>query len=137
MTKRTGLFAAGALACLAGCTTPDPFAAERGAFRSPYAALEMENGPVGPTCDRGTYRDGACWIEGVAYPLPDGYARTPNGEIVRLTRSERRQARERREAVQSRIDVLKSLEEGTPIPADSPALPENQKPPAPKPSRDD
>lgn len=117
------------------CTTTDPFAAGPALFGSPYAAPVFDNGPVGPECDGGVIRDELCYIEGQAYPLYGRYARDVNGNIIRLTRKQRREIRAREAAIQSRIDVLDSLENGTPIPADSPALPQNQTGPGALPAR--
>ena len=110
------------------------FEDERTVFNNPYAPPELANGPVGPECSEGVIRDQRCWIDGVAYPLPGLFVRDSSGNLVRLSRKQRREVRERRESIQSRIDILKSLENGTPIPPDSPALPENQRRPVPPPT---
>lgn len=127
------IFALAAITGLSACTSADPFGASRSAFYNPYSALSIENGPVGPFCEEGVLRDDACWIDGIGYPLGRGYVSTADGRIIRLNRNQRRLARERQEAIQSRTDVLESLENGTPIPPDSPALRENQSRPAPLP----
>ena len=121
---------------LSACTVNDTFAAGPGMFGSPYAAPIFDNGPVGPECEGGVIRDEQCYIDGQAYPLYGRYARDANGNIIRLTRQQRREIRARDAAVQSRIDVMDSLENGTPIPADSPALPQNQTGPGALPSRE-
>jgi hypothetical protein len=135
MVGLRGLTAVALLAGLSACaTTTDPFSAQRSISGSPYSALAFDTGPIAPVCEKGEYRDNACWIDGVAYPTSNGrYARLPDGSIVRLNRNERRWERERWEAIQSRKDVLESLKNGTPIPPDSPALPENQSRPVPPP----
>lgn len=123
-----------AMAGLAGCASEhDPFGAGRTAFDNPYAALVIENGPVGPYCDEGVLRDERCWINGVAHPASYRFARLPDGTLIRLDRNQRQWERERWEAIQSRIDVLEALEKGTPLPPGSPALPENQSCPVPPP----
>lgn len=121
-----------AAVALGGCTTSDPLNASRSVFYNPLA-LEIDNGPVGPVCPQGVIRDDACWIDGVAYPLNGRYARALDGRIVRLSREDRRFLRERTEAIRARQDLLESLENGTPLPPDSPALPENQRNPVPPP----
>ena len=118
---------------LGACTSSTPFAAGPAMFGSPYAAPVFDNGPVGPECEGGVIRDDQCYIDGQAYPIHGRYARDANGNVIRLTREERRQIREREEAIRSRADVLESLETGTPIPPDSPALRRNQSRPAPLP----
>ena len=133
MAASRTLICFGLIAGLAACAKPDPFAASRSAFHNPYSALLIESGPVGPACDEGVLRDERCWIDGVGYPTNGRFARLPDGSIVRLDRNQRQWERERREAIQSRIDVLESLEKGTPLPPDSPALPENQSRPVPPP----
>ena len=128
------LVATGLAFVLSACASkPDPFAAPRSVFYNPYSALVLDNGPVGPACDEGVLRDEKCWINGVGYPLRRGFARLPDGTLVRLDRNQRQWERERWEAIQSRIDVLEALEKGTPLPPDSPALPENQSRPVPPP----
>lgn len=119
---------------LAGCAASDPFGSSRSVFYNPYETQEIANGPVGPLCAEGVLRDNACWIDGVAYPTDGRFARLPDGSIVRLDRNQRRWARERAEAIEGTRDVLESLENGTPIPPDSPALRENQSRPAPLPA---
>lgn len=121
---------------LAGCTSADPFAAGRSVFYNPYASLELANGPVGPACDERVIGDRECYLDSAGNPVYGRFARDQNGNIVRLTRNQRRIIREREEAIQARADVLESLENGTPLPPDSPALRENQSRPAPLP-RDD
>lgn len=123
---------------LASCaSTPEKsFQSARGLFASPYVEPELVNGPVGPECSEGVIRDDKCWIDGTAYPLNGRYYRDSNGNIIRLTRRERRLARERAESIQARIDVRESLENGTPLPPDSPVLRENQSRPAPLPKDD-
>ncbi len=116
------------VACAASACTPvgQRFEDRRTVFNNPYVSPELDSGPVGPECSQGVIRDNKCWIDGVGYPLGRGFVFTPDGDIVRLSGRERRFLRERVEALQAKADVLKSLEEGTPLPADSPALPENQ-----------
>ena len=115
-----------ACAALGACTTHSELT-ERSIFGSPFASLEIENGPVGLECPSQVIRDDKCWIDGVGYPIGRGYVYTPDGKIIRLNRIQRRMLREREEALQAKADVLESLKNGTPIPADSPALPENQR----------
>lgn len=118
------------LGTLSACASSDPFDVPQGAFLNSYSSLVIENGPVGPVCDGGVIRDEKCWIDGTGYDLGRGFVRTPDGRIIRLDRNERRWQRERAEAIQGRKDVLASLENGTPLPPNSPALPENQSRPA-------
>lgn len=122
----------------AGCTTSpeSSFDSPRAIFQSPYVEPEIANGPVGPECEGGVIRDEKCWIEGVAYPLDGRYYRDPDGNIIALSRNQRRLARERAESIKAREDSLESLENGTPLPPDSPVLRENQSRPAPVPKRD-
>ncbi|QFT77400.1 hypothetical protein [Erythrobacter sp. THAF29] len=118
-----------------GCasTSESAFQTQRHLFQSPYVEPELANGPVGPECEGGVIRDEKCYIEGAAYPLDGRYYRDPDGNIIALSRHQRRLARERAESIQARIDTRESLESGTPLPPDSPALRENQSRPAPLP----
>ncbi|MBV7259636.1 hypothetical protein [Erythrobacter crassostreae] len=136
--RKSVLALVGLCVLISGCTGSS-FDSERTVFNNPYVKPELENGPVGPACDEGVLRDdNRCWIDGKAYPVSDRYGRDANGNLVYFTRDERRLYRDRAEAIESRQDVLESLENGTPIPPDSPALPENQRMPPPpvKPSSD-
>ncbi|MEM6475321.1 MAG: hypothetical protein AAF687_04065 [Pseudomonadota bacterium] len=136
-SMRTGaIYGLGAALLLAGCSSADPFASGRSVFYNPYAALELANGPVGPECDERVIGDRECYLDSAGNPVYGRFARDQNGNIVRLTRDQRRIVSERIEATQARADVLESLENGTPLPPDSPALRENQSRPAPLP-RDD
>nr|WP_298926859.1 hypothetical protein [uncultured Erythrobacter sp.] len=112
-----GLFAL----ALSGCAG-SAFDAERTVFNNPYTALETDNGPVGPACDEAEIRNPKCRNDDRPYPVSE-YERDADGNLVRLTRAERQFFRERREALESKQDVLDSLENGTPIPSNSPALP--------------
>lgn len=132
MYRQVGLCLGLSLGLGACATSPQSsFEGQRGVFNNPYVSAEIDNGPVGPDCDEGVIRDDVCWIDGVAYPLGKYFARDRNGNIVRLNRAQRRAFREQREAIRSVSDTLESLENGTPIPPDSPALPQNQSRPAP------
>ena len=126
----------GAALALSGCASADPFLGARSVFYNPYATLELANGPVGPACDERVIGDRECYLDSAGNPVYGRFARDQNGNLVRLNRNQRRIIREREEAIQARVDVLESLENGTPIPPDSPALRENQSRPAPLP-RDD
>ncbi len=118
---------------LASCATGDPFDGGRSVFNNPYAAPVVDNGPVGPECDESAVRRDGCFLDSLFYPGRGRYALDRDGNRVRLTRSERRFFRERNEAIQARIDILNSLENGTPIPPDSPALDNIPPPPPPAP----
>ncbi len=126
----TGCILAGA------CTTPAEhrFENQRTVFNNPYAPPEIDQTGIGPDCDEQVLRDGRCGLDSLIYPGRGRFARDRNGNLVRLTRNERRFLRERREAIQSRIDVLESLENGTPIPPNSPALDNILPPPPPPPA---
>ena len=133
MIKGLGLVL-GAAFLTTGCATssPDSFGGDRTVFNNPYAPPEIDQAGVGPQCQEEVLRDDRCRLDSLIYPGRCRYARDQNGNLVRLTRSERRLLRERNEAIRSRIDVLDSLENGTPIPPNSPAL-ENLPPPPPPP----
>jgi len=121
MRFRAVIVGFGSLA-LAGCATADTLQGSRSVFNNPYSALIFANGPVGPDCEGQVNRPDGCFLDTLAYPGRGRYARDRDGNLVRLTRSERRFLRQRNEAIQSRIDVLNSLENGTPLPPNSPAL---------------
>lgn len=124
--------AGSAVLALSGCVGSS-FDSSRTVFNNPYTALESDNGPGGPACEENAPSDPKCRSP---YPVSE-YQLDADGNLVRLTRGERQFLRERREALRSKADVLESLENGTPIPADSPALPENHGIPAPSSDPDD
>lgn len=118
---------------VAGCASASPggFGGERTVFNNPYAPPEIDQTGIGPECSEEVIRDQRCRLDSLIYPGRGRFARDANGNLVRLTRSERRLLRDRNEAIQSRIDIFESLENGTPIPPGSPALVIPPPPPAP------
>lgn len=112
MHMRTLIAGLGAVA-VAGCSTPDSLEGTRTVFHNPYSALEFENGPVGPECEKGVARSEACYLDTLTYPGRGRYALDRDGNTVRLTRAQRRVLRERFEFVQARIEQLEAQERAT------------------------
>lgn len=118
---------------LAGCATGNVFDDGRSVFNNPYDVIAVDYGTVGPKCNEPATRRDGCYLDSLIYPGRGKYALDRDGNRVRLTRRERSFIRERNEAIQGRIDVLNSLENGTPIPPNSPALRDIPPPPSPVP----
>ncbi|WP_299295789.1 hypothetical protein [uncultured Erythrobacter sp.] len=134
MHKGFGAIVVAAL-MVTGCARvpADGFGGERTVFNNPYAPPEIDQTGIGPKCSEEVIRDERCRLDSLIYPGQGRFARDANGNLVRLTRSERRLLRDRSEAIRSRIDVLESLENGTAIPPGSPALKDLPPPPPPAP----
>lgn len=110
---------------LSACTSPrEPgFHGQRTVFANPYVPPVIDQGPIGPRCDEVRVRRPVCTEGAILYPGRGSHALLPDGQVVRLTRAERRFLRERAEALQARRDVFVALANGTPLPPGSPALP--------------
>ncbi|MEM6909493.1 MAG: hypothetical protein AAF494_12525 [Pseudomonadota bacterium] len=119
---------------LGGCASSSDLTEARSVFYNPYAALEIERGPVGPQCDPRVLLEPDCLIDGLLLARNGRLALDTDGNVVFLTREQRRRARERETALQARADLFESLENRTPLPPGSPALPDNPPPPPPEPS---
>lgn len=110
---------------LSACASPrEPgFHGQRTVFANPYVPPVIDQGPVGPRCDEVRVRRPVCTEGAIVYPGRGGLALLPDGQVVRLSRAERRFLRERAEALQAQRDVFEALANGTPLPPGSPALP--------------
>lgn len=110
---------------LSACASPrEPgFHGQRTVFANPYVPPVIDQGPIGPRCDEVRVRRPVCTEGAILYPGRGSHALLPDGQVVRLTRAERRFLRERAEALQARRDVFVALANGTPLPPGSPALP--------------
>ena len=131
------------LMALSACASPreSGFHGQRTVFSNPYVPPVIDPGTVGPRCDAVPVRRSVCTSGAIIYPGRGRNALLPNGEIIRLTRAERRFLRERADALQAQRDVFEALANGTPLPPGSPALPREQggraptaPPPTPPPS---
>lgn len=129
------LLATAVLLVIGACTTPDElrFENQRTVFNNPYASPEIDQTGIGPNCEKQVLRDDQCTLDSLIYPGKGRFARDRDGNLVRLSRSERRFLRDRNRAIRARADVLESLENGTPIPPNSPALDNIPSPPPPPP----
>ncbi|MDJ0642230.1 MAG: hypothetical protein QNJ15_05395 [Erythrobacter sp.] len=108
---------------LAGCTTGDSLGGTRTVFDNPYSALEFDNGPVGPGCNKDVAVGEACYIDSLIYPGRGRYAFDREGNRVRLSKEQRRVLQERFDLVQSRIEQLEAIEQRTRLPEPPPVKP--------------
>jgi len=132
---------------LGACASPDRgLAGQRTVFSNPYVPPVIETRGIGPACDIDARTGSVCTSGGLVYPGRGRVALLPTGELVRLNRAERRFLRDRADALEAQRDLREALANGTPLPPDSPALPQNQRgyspppppsPPAEPPARDD
>ncbi len=86
---------------LTSCATGDSFESSRSVFNNPYALPVFDNGPVGSDCGERASRLDGCFLDSLSYPGRGKFALDRSGNLIRLTRSERRFLRERHEAIQS------------------------------------
>jgi len=114
---------------LGACATPAGYGFEeqRTVFNNPYVPPVIDPGTIGPRCDDRVVRDSICTAEAIIYPGSGRHALLGNGEIIRLTRAERRFLQDRADALEAQRDILESLASGTPLPPGSPALPEGRR----------
>jgi hypothetical protein len=133
---------------LSACASPrEPgFQGQRTVFSNPYVPPVIDQGTIGPRCDEARVRRSVCSSGAIIFPGRGRYALLPDGQVVRLTRAERRFLRDRADALQARRDVLQALANGTPLPPGSPAVPRElggrgpsapTPPPAPPPTAGD
>jgi hypothetical protein len=131
------LIGLGALALtLSACATPAElrFENQRTVFNNPYVPPVIDQRGIGPACEPAQLHEPACTPPNVIYPGRGRFGYLGGGEVVRLTRADRKFLRDRAESLQARADVLESLKNGTPLPSGSPALPSSS--PAPQSPRD-
>ncbi len=110
------------------CTTPQGsrFEDQRTVFNNPYVPPVIDQRGIGPACEPEQLHEPACLPPNVLYPGRGRFGYLGDGTAIRLTKNDRRFLRERAEALQARVDLLEALKNGTPLPPNSPALPENQ-----------
>lgn len=106
------------LMALSACASPSEpgFNGQRTVFSNPYVPPVIDPGTVGPRCDAVPVRRSVCTSGAILYPGRGRNALLPNGEIIRLTRAERRFLRDRADALQAQRDVFEALANGTPLP---------------------
>lgn len=130
---------------LSACASQQPpgFHGQRTVFSNPYVPPVIDQGTIGPRCDEAQVRREVCSSGPIIYPGRGSRALLPNGEVVRLTRAERRFLRDRADALQAQRDVFEALASGRPLPPGSPALPHDRggrapstPPPSPPPGTD-
>lgn len=105
MQTRTAIVMATGFLSLGACSTPQAgigLDGHRTVFHNPYAPIELENGPVGP--EQCQNCPGGVWIDGLFYPGSGRVAYDRLGNRVRLSRSERRDARERFRLIRSQVE---------------------------------
>ena len=114
-----------AVLALSACASPREAGlhGQRTVFANPYVPPVIDQGTIGPRCDEVRIRRSVCTSGAILYPGRGSHALLPDGQVVRLTRAERRFLRERAEALQAQRDVFEALANGTPLPSGSPALP--------------
>jgi hypothetical protein len=98
----------------AACATPDRFAglsAERGVFASPYVAPEISQQGIGPEPE-GVHPSRRPYLDGLYYPGRGRHALDRRGNVVRLSRNERRLLQERHERLRQRAEELERASEG-------------------------
>jgi hypothetical protein len=120
---RLGVLAA--VLALSACASPRElgFNGQRTVFANPYVPPVIDQGNIGPRCDEVRIRRPVCTEGAILYPGRGRHALLPDGQVVRLSRAERRFLRERAEALRAQRDVFEALANGTPLPPGSPALP--------------
>ncbi len=138
MNIRSGL-AVAAIFMVTACaspTTENQFTGERTVFHNPYAAPELQNGPVGPDqCEQCFGVDGR-WLNGLFYPGRGDFAYNRKGERVRLSRNDRRELRRRFQAMEDQIEINRRVDEFNarrvsipePVPSAPPVATANSRP---------
>ena len=88
---------------LTACASPrEPgFHGQRTVFSNPYVPPVIDQGTIGPRCDEVLVRRSVCTSGAIIYPGRGRTALLPSGEIVRLTRAERRFLRDRADALRA------------------------------------
>lgn len=92
----------------AACASPDRFAAlsaERGVFASPYVAPEISRQGIGPEPE-GVLPGRRPYLDLLYYPGRGPRALDRNGNVVRLSRGERRQLQERFDRLRERAQQV-------------------------------
>ena len=80
-------------------------------FYNPYAALELENGPVGPDQCEGCPGAKGHWLDGLFYPGAGDYAFDRNGNRVLLSRDDRRELQRREKLIGDQVEVIRKVAE--------------------------
>jgi hypothetical protein len=92
----------------AACASPDRFAglgAERGVFASPYVAPEISRQGIGPEPE-GVLPGRRPYLDLLYFPGRGPRALDRNGNVVRLSRNERRQLQERFDRLRERAEQI-------------------------------
>lgn len=114
ITARSSMILAAIL--LGGCASGDGRPVERTVFNNPYSGLATDRSGIGPQCDVEFGRDATCLGAPLIYPGRGRNVSLGNGEIVRLTRNQRR-------ILQERAALIEALSD-QPRPAAHPPVPE-------------
>ncbi|RNJ61839.1 MAG: hypothetical protein EDM03_09925 [Porphyrobacter sp. IPPAS B-1204] len=118
ITARSSMILAAIL--LGGCATSDGRPVERTVFNNPYSGLATDRTGIGPQCDVEFGRDATCLGAPLIYPGRGRNVSLGNGEIIRLTRNQRRILRERSELIEALRDQPQPR---APAPPPEPVLP--------------
>jgi hypothetical protein len=124
----------GACASPATSAPENQFTGQRTVFYNPYAAPELQNGPVGPEqCAECPGVEGR-WLDGLIYPGRGHYAYDRDGNRVQLSRSDRRELRRRFQAIEVQAEINRRVAEfgarQASIPPAIPTAPPLASPPA-------
>jgi hypothetical protein len=102
---------------LGGCASTDPFAglsATRGVFASPYVAPEIASRQgIGPEPE-GVHPSRQPYLDALHYPGRGRFALDRRGNLVRLSRDERRLLQERHERLRQRAQQAGPAAPGAP-----------------------
>ena len=122
---------AGALALgLGACASPGGgLAGQRTVFSNPFVPPVIDTRGIGPACNADARTGSVCTSGALVYPGRGRAALLPTGEIVRVSRAERRFLQDRAAALEAQADLREALANGTALPPGSPAVP----PPPPEP----
>lgn len=116
---------------LSACAGSSGLEGQRTVFSNPFVPPVIDQRGIGPGCEVDAEPGTLCTSGALIYPGRGRFALLGNGELIRLNRAERQFLRDRADALEAQRDVFESLANGTPLPPDSPALPQNQRGSAP------
>lgn len=113
-----------ALGACAASQTENRFTGERTVFDNPYVAPELDQRAIGPGSQGNELIGKDRWIDGLLYPGAGDIAYDREGNRVRLSRSDRRELRERYLALQAQAEQNELVAEFNARQADLPPPPE-------------
>jgi hypothetical protein len=101
---------------LGGCATGDSLEGQRTVFSNPYVAPVFDQRGIGPQCEVDFGRDATCLGGLVNYSRRGRTVVLANGDTDRLTRAQRRLARERAELIEARRNAPQLPPPPAPLP---------------------